>query len=248
MTSTSAVIWGVFSVGTIWVSSQTEPYEAGIPNNPPRRARERLSIIICRNTTDPVAPMALNVPISRMRSLMLASMMFMMPIPPTIRLNAAIMPLMIWALFKRLLILINTLSCVRNEKSSIPLWERTMTLRICPMALSRTSTLNALTSKSLSLGFGAKTSGSDELLVENRPLMDLEALEVAMRNFIHIVFNGIWATLFLCQKRSRLEWRPDDLPRDGPLRDSCCCSWYSLFFRSASLSSFLYIPTIWNGI
>ena len=46
----------------------------------------------------PVAPIALQMPISRMRSLMLASMMFMMPMPPTIRLMAAMIPPLMRAL------------------------------------------------------------------------------------------------------------------------------------------------------
>src|SRR5436190_2257603 len=45
----------------------------------------------------PVAPTALQMPISRMRSLMLASMIFMIPIPPTSRLIAAMMPPLILA-------------------------------------------------------------------------------------------------------------------------------------------------------
>ena len=148
------VMIGVFSFGSSSVRIQTAPYEAGMPAKPPSRARLRLSMMICRNTTRPVAPMALKVPISRMRSLMLASMMFMMPTPPTSRLSAAMMPRMILALAKRWLILVMALSCVWNPKSSIPLWVWIMMLRICASALSINSRSTTLASKSLSVGSG----------------------------------------------------------------------------------------------
>src|SRR5438093_768058 len=51
-----------------------------------------LSTRIWRKTFRLVAPMALRMTISRMRSVMLASMMFMMPMPPTKRLMTAIKP------------------------------------------------------------------------------------------------------------------------------------------------------------
>ena len=40
----------------------------------------------CSRTADRGAPIAMRMPISRVRSVTLTSMMFMMPIPPTIRL------------------------------------------------------------------------------------------------------------------------------------------------------------------
>ena len=57
-----------------------------------------LSTRICVKTSKKVAPMALRMPISRTRSVMLASMMFMMPMPPTSRLIAAMMPPLMRAL------------------------------------------------------------------------------------------------------------------------------------------------------
>ena len=52
---------------------------------PPSRLMTTLSTRNCVRTSEPRAPIAMRMPISRVRSLTETSMMFMMPMPPTIR-------------------------------------------------------------------------------------------------------------------------------------------------------------------
>ena len=53
------------------------------PAMPPRIAMTTLSTRNCGNTSEPRAPMAMRMPISRVLSVTDTSMMFMMPMPPT---------------------------------------------------------------------------------------------------------------------------------------------------------------------
>ncbi len=55
-----------------------------IPMMPPTALSEIASIKNCVRISRPCAPTAMRVPISRVRSVTLTSMMFMIPIPPTI--------------------------------------------------------------------------------------------------------------------------------------------------------------------
>src|SRR5689334_16656950 len=54
-----------------------------IPIEPPRELSTIASLRNCRCTSDSVAPTAIRTPISRVRSVTLTSMMFIIPIPPT---------------------------------------------------------------------------------------------------------------------------------------------------------------------
>jgi hypothetical protein len=63
-----------------------------MPISPPSAASTTASIRNCSSTSRSSAPMARRRPISRVRSVTLTSMMFMMPMPPTSRLTAATAP------------------------------------------------------------------------------------------------------------------------------------------------------------
>ena len=63
-----------------------------MPIKPPSAASTTASIRNCSSTSRSSAPIARRRPISRVRSVTLTSMMFMMPIPPTNRLTAATAP------------------------------------------------------------------------------------------------------------------------------------------------------------
>ena len=62
------------------------------PRSPPLAESTTVSTRNCMTMSFFLAPRALRIPISRVRSVMLASMMFMIPIPPTRREMAAIEP------------------------------------------------------------------------------------------------------------------------------------------------------------
>ena len=63
-----------------------------MPTTPPRADSTTASIRNCSSTSPSSAPTARRRPISRVRSVTLTSMMFMMPMPPTSRLTAATAP------------------------------------------------------------------------------------------------------------------------------------------------------------
>ena len=63
-----------------------------MPMTPPSAASTTASIRNCSSTSRSSAPIASRMPISRVRSVTLTSMMFMMPMPPTSRLTAATAP------------------------------------------------------------------------------------------------------------------------------------------------------------
>src|SRR5437868_1675498 len=63
-----------------------------MPRIPPTELSEIASIKNCVRMSRPRAPTAMRVPISRVRSVTLTSMMFMIPIPPTMRETLAIAP------------------------------------------------------------------------------------------------------------------------------------------------------------
>ena len=85
-------------MGTVRVMSRTgprtltSPTESASPNRPPIRLTASASIKNCIRMFPRAAPMALRMPISRVRSLTLTSMMFMMPMPPTSREMPAMPP------------------------------------------------------------------------------------------------------------------------------------------------------------
>jgi hypothetical protein len=68
------------------------PQPSVTPMTPPTTASAIASIKNWISTSARLAPTALRSPISRVRSVTLTSMMFMMPMPPTSRLMAAIAP------------------------------------------------------------------------------------------------------------------------------------------------------------
>ena len=63
-----------------------------IPIKPPTELSVTASIKNCVRMSLPWAPTAMRTPISRVRSVTLTSMMFMMPIPPTTSETPAIAP------------------------------------------------------------------------------------------------------------------------------------------------------------
>ena len=62
------------------------------PIKVPTKDKNAVSIRNCRMISDCLAPNARRIPISLVRSLTLASMMFIMPIPPTNKEMAAVVP------------------------------------------------------------------------------------------------------------------------------------------------------------
>ncbi len=83
---------GAFSVGENELIRSTRAKEVASPTSPPRMAMTTDSTRIWMKMSLVAAPTDLRMPISRTRSEMLASMMFMMPMPPTSRLMPAISP------------------------------------------------------------------------------------------------------------------------------------------------------------
>ena len=65
------------------VSSFAVPVPIAMPIKPPKALNVTASMRNCRITSRRCAPMAMRRPISRVRSVTLTSMMFMMPMPPT---------------------------------------------------------------------------------------------------------------------------------------------------------------------
>ena len=68
------------------------PQETKIPSAQPSIHSTTASIRNCTRMVRRLAPMAFRMPISRVRSVTVTSMMFMIPMPPTIREIAAIPP------------------------------------------------------------------------------------------------------------------------------------------------------------
>ena len=77
---------------TIWKCVPISP--AKTPSAPPVSDSRVASARNCARITPGVAPMALRMPISRVRSVTVASMMFMIPMPPTRSEIDAIVPRM----------------------------------------------------------------------------------------------------------------------------------------------------------
>jgi hypothetical protein len=93
-TSDSTLIERVEAVGHAHRTSES-PRRAGGDDDadtPPRADSTTASIRNCSSTSPSSAPTARRRPISRVRSVTLTSMMFMMPMPPTSRLTAATAP------------------------------------------------------------------------------------------------------------------------------------------------------------
>ena len=88
------------------------PQDTKMPRAQPIMQRTTASIRNCTRMVLRLAPMALRMPISRVRSVTVTSMMFMMPIPPTISEMAAMPPR---RMFSRLLML--------SMASSIIFWD-----------------------------------------------------------------------------------------------------------------------------
>src|SRR5713101_3923965 len=113
--------------------SADPPRPAMIPTAPPSMLSVTASTRNCSCTSASVAPTAMRTPISRVRSVTLTSMMFMMPMPPTISETEAIEPsssvITCWVCAARSA----TSDCVRTKKSSSSPWR----MRIClPTGLS----------------------------------------------------------------------------------------------------------------
>ena len=88
---------GAFWEGEMMLMIDVKPYDANSPTQAPTIARVILSTSICVKIAIGVAPKALQVPIYLILSLMLASIMFMIPIPPTNKLKPAMIPPLIRA-------------------------------------------------------------------------------------------------------------------------------------------------------
>ena len=71
-------------------------YPAMVPMMPPVTQSAALSVRNCSVMSRPRAPSARRTPISRMRSVTLVSIMFMMPMPPTSREIPATEPMISW--------------------------------------------------------------------------------------------------------------------------------------------------------
>ena len=74
--------------------AQAMKYPVPNPIKPPMKEMTIVSTRNCMTMSRFLAPSARRTPISRVRSVTLASMMFMMPMPPTRRLMAAMAPSM----------------------------------------------------------------------------------------------------------------------------------------------------------
>ena len=143
---------GALSVGENELMRLTRAKEVTSPASPPRMAMTTDSTRIWVKMSLVAAPTDLRMPISRTRSEMLASMMFMMPMPPTSRLMPAMRPPLSRALWMKVLICSAQSSCVRKVKSSMPLWVHMSTLRTCWSASGSRSTLAILASRPESRG------------------------------------------------------------------------------------------------
>jgi hypothetical protein len=64
---------------------RTIPMDKSKPSNPPKRDKSTLSVKNCFSISDWVAPTARLIPTSFVRSVTVAYMIFIMPIPPTTR-------------------------------------------------------------------------------------------------------------------------------------------------------------------
>src|ERR1051325_4216104 len=122
------------------------------PARPPRMASTTDSTRILMKMSLVAAPTDLRMPISRTRSEMLASMMFMMPMPPTSRLMPAMSPPLSRALWIKVLIWSAQSSCVRKVKSSMPRCVLISTFRICCNDSGNSSALATFNSRFESLG------------------------------------------------------------------------------------------------
>ena len=76
-------------------NSHGHPSPARIPASPPMVVNTVTSVRNCLTMSDRVAPSARRTPISRVRSVIVANMMFMIPIPPTKSEMNAIRPMKI---------------------------------------------------------------------------------------------------------------------------------------------------------
>ena len=89
-----------------------------IPITPPTELRVTASIRNCVRISWPCAPTAMRTPISRVRSVTLTSMMFMMPMPPTSSETPAIAPSST-VITREVAVAASAISCcVRTVKSS----------------------------------------------------------------------------------------------------------------------------------
>ena len=133
------------------------------------------------------APTDLRMPISRTRSEILASMIFMIPMPPTSRLMPAISPPLKRASWMNLSMFSAHSSCVRKEKSSMPRCVVISTLRTCCNASGRTFTPAIFNSRVDKRG---SPVGAPALPLPP-PLPRPKVGTAPVRNFIHIVFKGM---------------------------------------------------------
>ena len=132
------------------------------------------------------APTDLRMPISRTRSEILASMMFMMPMPPTNRLMPAMRLPLKRALWIKVLIWSAQSSWVKKLKSSIPLCVCMRTLWICCKDSDSLSTVAIFTDKPESRG----SPVVPEMVRLPPPPEEMENWLAPARNFIQTVFSG----------------------------------------------------------
>ena len=90
-----AIAWGAH-FSSSWRTrsiTQGQVRPPRIPITPPTIESTTVSARNCRVMSDWRAPRARRIPISLVRSVTVASMMFMIPMPPTIKVTAAIRPM-----------------------------------------------------------------------------------------------------------------------------------------------------------
>ena len=169
----STVMTGVFSVGETRVEHLHEAVGSGEARHAAEDGDDDAFDQDLDEDSTLVAPMALRMPISRMRSVMLASMMFMMPMPPTSRLMAAMMPPLMRALLMAVSDVFGPVLLGLKEKSSMPLC-------VCIRTFLRLLQRRFQFSMSATLMLTRSRRGSGTTLV---PVADL--------NFSHIVLSGM---------------------------------------------------------
>ena len=109
-----------------------------IPEIPPAKLNTVVSTRNCRMISRRLAPKARRIPISRVRSVTVASMIFMIPIPPTSKEMAAIIPMKA----------INMARVVRAcSSSSSGTTTATSSMRLWPESASSTNSAVRLTSE-----------------------------------------------------------------------------------------------------
>ena len=119
MSTTAPFILNVRSrLETTTLIIRSVPHDRKMPIAQPSMHSTTLSSRNCWSITPRLAPMALRMPISRVRSVTVTSIIFMMPIPPTMRDIPAMPPRRIARMEVTLLIVSSRASCVSISKAS----------------------------------------------------------------------------------------------------------------------------------